>query len=260
MPSAGHLYYEEVGSGPALVLLHGHTLDHRMWRDHLEALAARYRVITPDLAGHGRSGLSPDGAPHADDLAALLNHLSIERAALCGFSMGGAVAVSFGLHHPGRTAALLLVDAILYGLPFTEWNGSVPYIKQARREGLAPALEAWLADPLFAPAMAGPAGEQIGSIVREYPGTEWLTRPAYSPYPPGPLAEADRLGEIAAPCLVLVGERDLPDFHRIADRLAGQIPRARKCVIPGAGHMLPLEAPEPFRAQLCSFLYETFGA
>lgn len=260
MPYLGHQYYVERGSGPALVLLHGHTLDHRMWAEHLEPLATRCRVIAPDLAGHGKSGLSPHGAAHCHDLARLLDHLGVERAAVCGLSMGGGVAISFTLHHPGRCAALIAVDAALYGLPFTSWKGPGPYMRQARTEGLAPALEAWLADPLFGPVMASPAAGRIAAIVREYPGLEWLNRPAHPPYPPGPVAEAERLGEIAAPTLVMVGEHDLEDFQLAADRLAGAVAGARKVVIPGVGHMVPLEAPEPFRERLLAFLHETLGA
>lgn len=256
MPYLGHQYYEATGSGPALVLLHGHTLDHRMWAEHVEALSGQYRVITPDVAAHGLSGWSPDGKPLCDDLAALLDHLEVDRAAICGLSMGGMVAVSFALHHPERCLALIPVDSALFGHRLTTWN-PVPYIQQAQSEGLGPALEAWLADPLFAPAMATPAAERIRGIVREYPGAEWLTRPTYPPVPPGPAPEAERLGEIKAPTLVIVGEHDLDDFQAVATRLATSIPGARKAVIPGAGHMVPMEEPKRFRAILTGFLAET---
>lgn len=254
MPYLGHQYYEERGSGPALLLLHGHTLDHRMWEEHVAELAERYRVITPDLEAHGRTGLAPDQSPLCHQIASLLDQLGVEKAAVCGLSMGGAVAVSFGLHHPSRCAALIPVDAALYGYPFTTWPGPGPYVKQANREGLAPALEAWLSDPLFAPAVATPAARRIASIVREYPGTEWLTRRSYLPFPPGPYAEANRLGEIGAPTLVMIGEQDLEDFQRIASHLAESIPDARKAVIPGAGHLLPFEQPVLFREELLRFL------
>ncbi|MFZ5824575.1 MAG: alpha/beta fold hydrolase [Bacillota bacterium] len=258
MGKLGHIYFEEQGAGPALVLLHGHTQDHRVWATHAAALAARYRVITPDLAGHGRSGRSPEGAPLCCDLAALLDHLGVDRAAVLGLSMGGAVAVSFALHHSDRCAALLPVDAALYGHPFTQWAGPAPYVKQAQSEGLAPALEAWLSDPLLR-HFKGPEAERLAAIVREYPGTDWLSRPPYKPFPPGPAPEAERLGEIAAPTLVMVGEHDLPDFQAIADRLAAGIPGARKWMVEGAGHLAPFEQPERFRERLLEFLQEVPG-
>lgn len=258
MGQMGHIHYQAEGSGPPLVLIHGHTQDHRVWAEHLAVMAARYRVIAPDLAGHGRSGRSPDGSPLCCDLAALLDHLGVERAAVCGLSMGGAVAVSFALHHPARCAALIPVDAALYGHPFTAWPGAAPYIKQAQSEGLAAALEAWLADPLLR-RFQGPEAERLAAIVREYPGTDWLSRPSYKPFPPGPAPEAERLGEITAPTLVVVGEHDLEDFQAIADRLATEIPGARKLVLHGAGHLAPFEQPERFRERLLAFLQQVPG-
>lgn len=252
MPHLGDLYYEELGAGPALLLLHGHTLDRRIWAEHLEALAASYRVITPDLAGHGLSGIAADATPYCCALLALLDHLGIERAIVAGLSLGGAVAVSFALHHPERCSALIPIDAALFGHPFKEWPGPRPYVKQARSVGLAAALEGWLTDSLFAHALASPAGEQIRAIVREYPGSEWLGGRVLA-CPPGP-PEAERLGEITTPTLVMVGEHDLADFQQIADRLASEIPHARKAMIPGAGHLAPCEAPAAFREQLSAFL------
>lgn len=252
MPHAGHQYYEDHGGdGFPLVLLHGHTLDHRMWDPLVPQLKARFRVIAPDLAGHGQSGLSPEGDAIADDLAGLLRRLGIERAVICGLSMGGAAAISFALNYPQMCVALICVDAALWGHKFTDWIGSGFYVKKARAEGLAPALEAWLADDIFAPAMASPAAGLIRTMVMDFPGRTWLeTTPP--PYPAG-RPEAERLAEIAAPTLVLVGERDIPDFQRIADRLATEIPGARKLTVAGSGHLLPLERPEALVQALLDF-------
>ncbi|HEY3367707.1 MAG TPA: alpha/beta hydrolase [Symbiobacteriaceae bacterium] len=258
MPQIGHQYYEEHGQGFPLVLLHGHTLDRRMWADLIPPLATRFRVITPDLAGHGRSGQAPDGDALADDLAGLLKRLSIPRAAVCGLSMGGGIAVSFALHYPEMCGALVPVDAALFGWQYTDWPGTRPYVKIARSEGLAPALAAWLADPLFAPVLASGVGPQVRQIVSEFPGEIWL-RPANPPAPPG-RPEVDRLGEIGAPTLVVVGERDLPDFRRMADKLAAEVPGARLAVVPGAGHLVPLEAPAALSALLLEFLTPLSGA
>jgi 3-oxoadipate enol-lactonase len=244
MGHAGHLYYEEAGAGLPLVLIHGHTMDRRMWAAVAPRLARRYRLIMPDLAGHGKSGLT--GAPQADDLAALLDHLGLEQAAVCGFSMGGGAAISFAIHHPGRYRLLIPVDAALNGYRFATWAGPKPYVQIARSQGLAAGLAAWLQDPLFA------GGPDIAPLVQGYPGHAWL-QGAWSPLPPG-APDAERLGAITAPTLVLVGERDLPDFQAIADLLAAAIPSARKQIIPGAGHLVPLAQPEAFADALEAFL------
>lgn len=256
MPQTGHQFYAAHGTGRPLLLLHGHTLDHRMWDGLLPYLTPHCQVITPDLAGHGKSGISPDGAPLADDLAALLQHLGLERAAVCGLSMGGAAAISFAIHHPQLCAALIPVDSALFGYRFPSWPGPGPYVRQARSEGLAPALERWLADPLFAPALASPAAEQVRRIVREFPGALWL-KP--SP-PPFSVDEPGLLGTIQAPTLVMMGEADLPDFHQLADLLAGAIPGARRAMIGDAGHLCPMEQPETFASVLRAFLETIPGA
>lgn len=254
MRTRGGLYYEDRGAGAPLVLLHGHTLDHRMWDEFIPTLSQRFRVLSVDLPGHGQSEPLRPGTTWSDHLAALLDEAGAPRAAVCGLSIGAAGAVSFALHHPSRVSALVTVDAALFGHAFPTWPGARPYARMARTEGLAPALEAWLADPLFAPALASPAADRLRRIVREYPGTEWLQRqpPAFPPGPPEP----ERLGEIASPTLVIVGELDLPDFQEIADLLAQRIPGARKAVMAGAGHIAPMEQPEQFLSLLLPFLDE----
>lgn len=251
MPYAGSQYYEEVGQGEPLVLLHGHTLDRRMWQ-WAAPLLEGFRLILPDLSGHGLSPLSPN--PYAVDLVALLDRLGVERAAVAGLSMGGAAAVSLALHAPDRVRALIPVDAALFGHRMTQWPGPRPFAATARTAGLRTALDQWLADPVFTTAVHCPVGAEIREIVLQYPGAHWLAD-APSPVPPG-RPDAERLGDIAVPTLVVVGELDLPDFQVIADRLAAEIPGARKAVIPGAGHLSPVEQPEAFAAAVLSFLAE----
>src|SRR6266571_1010629 len=86
--------YDEAGSGAAVVLLHGYPFNRSMWSDQVEALIPRFRVIVPDLRGHGETTIMSGPATideMASDVAALLEALSISRVALCGLSMGGYV-------------------------------------------------------------------------------------------------------------------------------------------------------------------------
>lgn len=255
MPRAGHIYYEETGHGDPLVLIHGHTLDRRMWAHVAPDLAAAgLRLILPDLAGHGLSGPAPEGTTLAGDIAAVLDHLKIRRASVCGLSMGGGAAVSFALHHPERCGALIPVDAALFGYRFADWGGTRPYIPIARTHGLTAGLEAWMGDPLFAPAMASPLAGQLRAIIADYPGHAWL-RAQPLPYPAG-RPETERLTEITARTLVMVGEHDLPDFQRMADMMLLLIPGARKVVIADSGHLPPFEQPDAFTDRLLHFLKE----
>jgi pimeloyl-ACP methyl ester carboxylesterase len=105
------------GAGPALVFLHGWTLDGRMWDAQRRSLAANYRVVVPDRRGWGRSTGTPDLAREPGDVVALLDRFGIERAALCAASQAGRAALRFALSHPRRLRALILQGAALDGMP-----------------------------------------------------------------------------------------------------------------------------------------------
>jgi len=108
------LYYEMAGSGPALVLIHGHTLDTRMWDDQFEPFARDYRVIRYDQRGYGKSAPpTAESYSPADDLMALLRYLGLSSAHILGQSRGGAGAIDFALTYPEATTTLIAVDAVL---------------------------------------------------------------------------------------------------------------------------------------------------
>ncbi|HEX5163933.1 MAG TPA: alpha/beta fold hydrolase, partial [Thermomicrobiales bacterium] len=113
------LYYEVSGppDAPAVVLVHGFSLDTRMWAGQVGPLSERYRVVRYDLRGFGRSAIPEAGVhyQHHDDLRALLDQLGIERATVVGLSLGGAVTLDFALHHPQRLTGLVLADAVVPG-------------------------------------------------------------------------------------------------------------------------------------------------
>src|SRR5689334_11281492 len=114
--SGGSLYYETAGSGDPLVLIHGLGLDLRMWDDQFAEFAQHRQVVRCDLRGFGKSTV-PTAEPysHADDLKAMLDHLSIARADILGLSMGGWIATNFALTYPEMTRKLILVDSAIYG-------------------------------------------------------------------------------------------------------------------------------------------------
>lgn len=249
------LYYEVAGTGAPVALIHGFSLDTRMWDDQFGPFAEQYRVIRYDARGFGRSASVGD-APytHAADLAALLDHLAIPRAAIIGLSMGGGIAVNFALAYPTMTSALIPVDATIGGHAWSEgWNARWQSLVQtARTISTHAANERWLAHPLFAPANERSAvAARLRRMVGGYSGWHWANRdPQRGLDPPA----TERLREITAPTFVLLGERDLPDFHTIAETLAQRIPGARKVVLPGVGHMANMEAPERFNREVLGFL------
>ena len=249
------LYYEAAGEGPPLVLLHGFSLDCRIWDDQFLAFAQGHRVLRYDLRGFGRSAL-PSDEPfgHEQDLRALLDHLGVRRAAIVGLSLGGMVAIDFALTYPQATHALLVVDGLFAGYRFSaEWDQRTGLVWELAREfGMFAAKESWLGHPLFEPLAEKPeANARVQNMVGEYSGWHFVhSNRAISPEP----AAARRLKNIDAPVLVIVGERDLPDFHRMAETLEREAPHARRVVLPHAGHMANIEEPAAFNHLVLEFL------
>jgi pimeloyl-ACP methyl ester carboxylesterase len=125
-------------------------------------------------------------------------------------------------------------------------------IAQARRSGVDAARKVWQAHPLLAPASEKPqVAKQLAEMTATYTGWHWLhADPQESSAP----AAIERLATIRAPTLIVVGERDLSDFHRIAELLASIIPRAKRVVLPGVGHIANMEAPIEFNNVVLAFL------
>ena len=253
------LYYELAGAGHPLVLIHGFTLDIRLWDDQFEVFAQGYQVLRYDLRGFGKSAV-PTDAPysHPADLHALLTHLGIDHAHLIGLSMGGGIAIDFAVMDPHRTAALIPVDAaLLEGYAWTKdahWDRLCALAK-APEAGLQAAKTFWLQHPFFVPACEQPAvAARLAAMVAAYSGWHLLhTDPAQGLNPPA----IQRLGTLTAPTLVIVGERDVVDFQRIAEILVRSIPGAKKVVMPGVGHMANMEEPAQFHALVLAFLADT---
>jgi 3-oxoadipate enol-lactonase len=249
------LYYESTGSGEALVFVHGFTLDRRMWDDQFAAFAEHYRVLRYDLRGFGKSAV-PTDLPygHEVDLKCLLEYLNIERAHVVALSLGGQIAVEVALQYPEMVRSLVLVDSGLAGVAFSEeWDAITGALFEVgRTQGVHAAMQAWFAHPLFEATRANPAvWEQVSQIVGEYSGWTFVNHdPAVSPQPPA----AERLHTITAPTLVIVGERDVPDFRRVADLLVQGIPNAHKVMLPGVGHMSNMEDPAGLNALVLEFL------
>lgn len=248
------LYYEISGSGHPLVFIHGFTLDTRMWDDQFEVFAEQYRVFRYDARGFGKS-TPPTTEPytHTGDLRALMTHLGIESAHLVGLSMGGRIALDFAVTYPELAVTLNLLDAGLPGFPAQEPIRAVLRAK-GEQEGVESAKEWWLNHALFAPALENPvSATSFRQILEDYSGWHFMNDdPATAPEAPA----IDKLDTLTMPTLVVVGERDLPDYHQIADIIVEQIAGAKKVVILGAGHMPNMEFPEQINKIVLGFLSE----
>lgn len=253
-----HVYYEVTGEGHPLVMIHGHSLNLRMWDPQVPAFAAHHRVIRYDLRGHGRSDAPHTGyrwPEYVEDLAELLEHLGVHHAYLLGLSLGGGIALEFVLRLPETVNALILADSLLDGFDYSQdFRDFFRHLRdRIRRDGTESALEElWLQHPLFDGVRGDPAlFDQVREMVRAFPAMEYLfDQPSHV----RPWRQANRLGEVKAPTLVIVGENDIPDFQRIAVRLEQGIPQARRVVIEGAGHLVNLEQPRRFNQVVFDFL------
>ena len=255
LPGAG-LAYEVTGAGPAVVLVHGFGLDMRMWEPQAGHLAARFRVVRYDCRGFGASGPFDPAVPytHAGDLVALLDHLAIGEAVLAGLSFGGRVVLQTALAAPARVRGLILLDAVLDGVPWDpESADALDELARRVRAGGAPAgRAAWLAHPLFAAARQRPelAG-RLAAMVAGYPGQHWLGHDPHRPVQPRPI---EVLEDVATPALVAVGEQDVPAFREMSSVLARRIPGAEYRLVAGAGHMVNMERPAAVNELLTRFL------
>jgi pimeloyl-ACP methyl ester carboxylesterase len=254
------LAWKSYGSGDrAIVFVQGAQLAREMWEDQARMLAEpgvfaeRRRTVFYDVRGFGKSGPMTEPFSHENDLRALLDALEIDRATLVGLSLGGRIAIEFAVEHPDRVEALVLVGPGLVGFPYDEkpeaWHSEIRAAVEARD---APrAVDAWLTSGYMVPAMENP---ELAPRIRELAlanATNWLQtdtevaldRPAIG-----------RLTTIHCPTLVLVGSRDIPDMHAIADHLDREIPDSRKAVMAACGHVPNLERPMEFDRQLREFL------
>lgn len=254
------IHYEVAGSGPAVVLIHGGGLDSRMWDDQFSELARTHRVVRYDVRGFGRSEAPSEPFSHVDDLASLLDLLGIESASLVGLSLGGGIALNFALVHPDRAARLLLVGPAVPGSSFgPEEPERFQRIGRLIGEGQTlEAVDEWLGSIHMAAAMAN---ERIAARIRQIATDNHRSWQAGGPQsrPVVPPA-AMRLGEIRAPTALLVGESDDRSVRQQASLVAAGVTRASIEFVPGAGHIVNLEAPEVFSRWLRRTLQGTLEA
>ena len=245
------LHVADTGAGDAILFLHGFGLDGRMWDAQVADFKTTHRALAADLPGFGRSPRPADTTPVADLLARALDGLGVTAAHVVGLSLGGAIAADFALAHPDRVRSLALADALLLGHPATldTWERCVAL---ARAGDCAGAIAHWLTDGVFAVARTQPdVWARIQGMLDGYDCAHWTGSAVLRWTATKP---RERLPELRGPALVLVGERDTPAFHAMADAYAAGIAGARKMVLPGAGHVSCMEQPAAFNRALRAFL------
>lgn len=256
--NGARLYYEMAGSGPPLIMLHGHLLDSGQWDDQCVAFAPHYQVIRYDARGFGQSDLPPAPFAHHEDLHALLQQMGIDHAYLMGCSGGGATILDFALVYPAMVDALILVGT---GLSGYQPAGPPPPQLLAMGEALHRGDTAQAVEFSLQALTDGPrrTPEQVNPRARERTRAMTMRLFARPPVPEAvpqmiELPVLERFAQIQAPTLVIVGSEDQAPLHEIADLVTAQIAGAQKVVIPDAGHHPNLEQPEHFNQVVQSFL------
>ena len=247
--------FVQKGEGQALILLHGGVSDSRYWEKEINSLSKRFRVISWDAPGCGKSDVPPKKfslTDYADTLDGLIDHLNIEHLHILGISFGGGLALAYYERYPEKPQSLILVSA------YAGWAGSLPDDEVARRisHGRAQVkmdresvAETWLTS-LFSSMATEEMKEKVKTVIKDFnPDGMLVMLEAF--------AKADLrsvLPNISIPTLLLYGEEDVRSPIHVATEINELIPGSELIVIPGIGHLVNLEAPSRFETLVTDFI------
>jgi pimeloyl-ACP methyl ester carboxylesterase len=258
------LYAEAHGAGIPIVFSCGYCTTHENFRPQVEPLSrAGARVILWDYRGHGRSDSPPESRPLSmetvvSDLARVLDWAAPGQPAVVGgLSLGGLVSLHFALANPARTRALVLIDS---GPGFKKpeaqagWTAQIERIaKRLETDGMPAFVESRGAATAIGRRRELPAAQAAARAIaaQDAQGVAHFGRCVAGPAP----SVIDALGSIPQPVLVVVGEED-EAYLQAAEVMAAKLPRARRVTIARAGHIVNIEEPEAFNAEIIRFLAE----
>jgi 3-oxoadipate enol-lactonase len=250
------IYYEVDGAGEPVVLIHAGIADLRMWDDQVAALRDSYRVIRYDTRGLGRTETDAVEFSNRADIAALLDHLGERSANVVGLSRGGQIALDFALEFPDRVRSLVVAAGGVGGYDAGDeapegWDQVEAWTEAHDWVPVAEWETAYWADGPGQPA--GRVDPAIRAKVHEWILTTYQAeKEEGQPQPLDPPA-AERLGDLRAPLLVMLGTLDDPGTNASMRHLAQTVPGARLEVFDGSAHMLNMEQPDRFNALLLEF-------
>lgn len=241
-----------LGDGPPLVLLHGWTLDRRVWIPQVQALTAQYRLIAIDRRGFGQSTAPPDLAEEPNDLLALADVLGLASFGLIGMSQGARVALAYAVRHPERVSALAVQGTPLSGVPAVA--DELPFNQMAVLAAageLATLRYVWRQHPLM--QVEGlEANTLLDRIVADYTGRDLAVRDTLDIY------EAE-LAPLSLPALVITGAREPLWRHEVAAIVARAL-GAERLDIAEAGHLANLCRSDLYNRALLDFLAHAHAA
>ena len=249
----GELTYHRRGEGPPVVLLHGGGLGGVTWDRQFPLLARDHAVVRYDARGHGESSPVTGPFAHHEDLLDLLDGLDLDRPTLVGLSLGARTAIDFALAHPDRVADLVLVGPGVSGMkiedPFIVDQIARLRASTAVDEVVECLLRMWVDGPHRSPGEVDPAVRELCRGLTAHA----VSRGAFTTLS-DELHAVDRLHELRARTLVVVGDLDSSDIHAVADLVCESAPDSEKVVVEGAGHLVNLDRPDEFDRALLRFL------
>jgi pimeloyl-ACP methyl ester carboxylesterase len=254
MSAAFPLIVEERGEGPPLVLIHGFAGDRHTWDGAFPALAKTHRVIRYDLRGFGASPAAVSAYEHTDDLMRLLDERGVETCDLVGVSWGGSQALHFALENPRRVKRLVLESPGLLGWDWSpEWRALWSEVETAaKQEGADAARDLWLSHPMFITLRAHPeAFDAFVKSTARYTCRHWLTE---DPHEALARPDVEQLTELEAATLLITGAQDMGDYRLIAAAIETMAEHVTRVDVAGAGHLVHLEQPGRFLAEVERFL------
>jgi pimeloyl-ACP methyl ester carboxylesterase len=252
-----NLAYEDAGSGPPVILIHGFPLCRKMWRPQWNKLPlAGYRVIAPDLRGFGESDATEGPYSmelYADDLIGLMDHLEVEKAVIGGMSMGGYVLFNLLERYPERVRGAVFITTRATADDEAGKARRLQLANDVRKFGPQVVAESF-EKLLFAPGTP----EERPKLVEEVYG--WMVENATVGLAGGLLAMRERkdysplLGSFHLPALAIGAAEDQAAPPATSSFIAAGIPGCRLAIIPEAGHLVNLEDVKAFNAPLLDFL------
>lgn len=251
-----YLHYADQGKqdGPVLVLSNSLGTDLRIWDDVVARLSSTYRLITYDKRGHGLSGIGDqlyDIDLHTRDLLALMDHLHIDRAVICGLSVGGMIAQHIAARAPDRVSGLILCNTAPKIGDADGWNTRIDAIEKGGMAAIGDAvITRWLSDDYRAKQAAMTAlyhAMLVRCPVAGYAGTCASIRDANL---------TENTAKIDLPVMCVAGSVDLSTPPELVGKMADLIANAGFTVIEGVGHLPPIEAPDQLARIIDSFIRE----
>ncbi len=245
----GQLHVRTLGDGPLVILLHGWTLDWRIWLPQLP-LAQNMRMVMPDRRGFGRSNAPPELAAECDDIDAIADYFGAKKLSVIGLSQGAAVALDYARSRPERLGTVVLIGAPLHNV--VPEQKDAPEIDRAAfsarvRDGkIAEMLTEWKRHPLT--QVSNEAQHLLDQILAHYDGRDQMVDQE-----PLAFSHSDIVG-LAMPVLAIAGETDSPWRQQVAKFIGTNAPHGTTEIILNAGHIANLDQPETINMLLEKFL------